>query len=250
LGISRSVPSVRRACSSFQRVFGQKRSVATAEIIEKDLIETFRSHYTQLKDRTRDMPPPEWIDQRNDIRCLSVMQHYGVPTRLLDWTADFWTAVYFACAGDPSQDAELWMYDRSIFANQLARMPAYQSLLQAGAPLTSIEPVLLQSRGWDVVVEVDVKITPRMREQLAHHTLSADVFADHAPLLYRIAAAERVDENWPNFRRVLIASGCKEKTLRFMAEKRNLTAGTIFPDVEGLGKFLHWHLESLITALL
>jgi hypothetical protein len=52
------------------------------------------------------------------------------------------------------------------------------------------------------------------------------------------------------FRRVLIAASCKEKTLRFLAEHKQVTAGTIFPDVEGLGKFLHWHLESLLTTLL
>jgi len=52
------------------------------------------------------------------------------------------------------------------------------------------------------------------------------------------------------FRRVLIAAGCKEKALRFLEEQRRVTAGTIFPDVEGLGKFLHWHLESLVTTLL
>ena len=51
------------------------------------------------------------------------------------------------------------------------------------------------------------------------------------------------------FRRVLIASECKEKTLRFLSEQKQVNAGTIFPDVEGLGKFLHWHLQSLLTTL-
>jgi hypothetical protein len=49
---------------------------------------------------------------------------------------------------------------------------------------------------------------------------------------------------------MLIASGCKEKALRFLEDQKKVTAGTIFPDVEGLGKFLHWHLESLLTTLL
>jgi hypothetical protein len=41
---------------SFQRIFGQKRSVGAAEIIERDLIKTFREHYAKLKDRTPNMP--------------------------------------------------------------------------------------------------------------------------------------------------------------------------------------------------
>ena len=74
---------------SFQRIFTTaKKSVGTAEIIESDLLKTFREHYAKLENRTQDMPQPYRISEGYDLRCLSVMQHYGVPTRLLDWTGD------------------------------------------------------------------------------------------------------------------------------------------------------------------
>ena len=239
---------------SFQRIFGKKRSVGAAEIIERDLIRTFREHYANLQGKTSDMPTPDLIGDGYDLRCLSVMQHYGVPTRLLDWTSDFWTAVYFACAGDPALEAELWWYHRGIFFGQLNLRPDLQSLRQLsgpGQPLAPREPDLLSQRGGNLIVELDPQITPRMKQQSAHHTLSADVFADHAPLLFDMAQGAQ-SETGPDgfFRRVLIAAGCKEKTLRFLEAQKHLTAGTIFPDVEGLGKFLHWHLESLVTTLL
>jgi hypothetical protein len=232
---------------SFQRIFGQKRSVGTAEIIERDLIKTFRKHYAELPGRTDDMPSPDSIGTGYDLRCLSVMQHYGVPTRLLDWTSDFWTAVYFACAGDPSKEAELWLYDRGIFHDQW--VSEFASLLQPSDPNhPSKEPRLLLQRGGNLIVELDPQITPRMKQQSAHHTLGSDVFADHCPLLAQRARSGTSINNC--FRRVLIAAGCKEKALRFLQDQRRITAGTIFPDVEGLGKFLHWHLESLVTTLL
>lgn len=234
---------------SFQRIFRQRRSVGAAEIIEQDLIRTFREHYATLEGRTPDMPPPSWIAENYSLRCLSVMQHYGVPTRLLDWSADFWTSVYFACAGDPAKDAELWFYDREIFHAQLTAKPALFSLLYSSADGFSPnpEPGLLAERRSNMLVELDPKLTPRMKKQFAHHTLSTDIFADHAPLLF--ALGNPTEEN-QCLRRVLIAAQCKEKALRFLAEQVNITAGTIFPDVEGLGKFLHWHLESLVTTLL
>jgi hypothetical protein len=241
---------------SFQRIFKEKKSVGAAEIIERDLIKTFRKHYADLKGRTEDMPGPDWIGPSYSLRCLSVMQHYGVPTRLLDWTTDFWTAVYFACAGDPSKDAELWMYDRGVFESQVASRPELWSLLQAGGTqyhsLPVAEPELLSERGSKLIAELDPQMTPRMRQQAAHHTLSSDVFADHGPLLFELAqkAPAPLPGGAPLFRRVLIASACKEKALRFLEGQRQVTAGTIFPDVEGLGKFLHWHLESLVTTLL
>jgi hypothetical protein len=237
---------------SFQRIFGQKRSVGAAEIIERDLIRTFRVHYGRLQGRTSDMPAPDLIREGYDLRCLSVMQHYGVPTRLLDWTSNFWTAVYFACAGDPAQPAELWIYDRRIFEAQWSPGDPFVALLRpSNTTFSAPEPELLSRRGGNLIVELDPRLTPRMREQFAHHTVSSDVFADHGPLLFELA--ERVKDQTGNdapFRRVLIAAGCKEKALRFLQEQKEVTAGTIFPDVEGLGKFLHWHLESLVTTLL
>jgi hypothetical protein len=237
---------------SFQRVFKAKRSAGAAEIIELDLIKTFRMHYATLKGRTADMPEPPVIGLGNDLRCLSVMQHYGVPSRLLDWTSNFWTAVYFACAGDPAKEAELWMYDRDIFMEQAAH-PELQRLLTPSTPgaFNPPEPDLLSRRNSDLIVELDPRITPRMKEQEAHHTLSTNVFADHRPLLTNLAAKVEKQGAPPHrFRRMLIASGCKEKALRFLEDQKKVTAGTIFPDVEGLGKFLHWHLESLLTTLM
>lgn len=228
---------------SFQRIFTTKKSVGAAEIIEHDLMQTFRTHYSGLKQRTSDMPQPSLIDKGFDLRCLSVMQHYGVPTRLLDWTGHFWTAVYFACAGNPTDDAELWYYDRTIFQPQINEYPDLADLVATNLTPKRETDILFQ-RGTKLLAELDFQLTPRMCEQAAHHTVCSDVFADHVPLLLTL------DTSGNGFRRVLISSSCKEKSLRFLEEHKNKTASTIFPDVEGLGRFLHWHLETLVTTIL
>jgi hypothetical protein len=107
-------PIERWACRGQPRAFGtlkpsltrnfRLQSIGAAEIIEHRLIEEFRKHYVRVPDLSADMPSPDKIGRHHDLRCLSVMQHYEIPTRLLDWTSNFWTAVYFACASDPGAE--------------------------------------------------------------------------------------------------------------------------------------------------
>jgi hypothetical protein len=45
------------------------------------------------------------IEQNNDWHTLVNMQHYGIPTRLLDWTSVLGVAVFFATSTyRPSRD--------------------------------------------------------------------------------------------------------------------------------------------------
>src|SRR5688500_7332224 len=59
-----------------------------------------------LEYRPRTLPqraiPYHTRDLRDDWEALFFMQHYGVPTRLLDWTENPLTALHFALMGSPS----------------------------------------------------------------------------------------------------------------------------------------------------
>jgi hypothetical protein len=46
-------------------------------------------------------PQDEW-------EWLFLMQHYGVPTRLLDWTESPLVALYFACTSNDANDGDVW----------------------------------------------------------------------------------------------------------------------------------------------
>ncbi len=65
---------------------------------------------------------------------LVIMQHYGAPTRLLDWTESPFAATYFAyrdMSDDQEEPAALWAYDTEL---------AIQSLKNGGASLSFPEP--------------------------------------------------------------------------------------------------------------
>jgi hypothetical protein len=51
----------------------------------------------------------------NDFECLAYAQHYGLPTRLLDWTESALVALYFATESRFDVDGAIYAYNPAFF---------------------------------------------------------------------------------------------------------------------------------------
>jgi hypothetical protein len=49
------------------------------------------------------------------IELLGLLQHYGIPTRLMDLTENALVALFFACEGNPDKDGEVLVFKNSIY---------------------------------------------------------------------------------------------------------------------------------------
>ena len=78
----------------FRRLRADENSILN---YEKKLITTFLNRYPKYK-----------FD--NLITSLSIMQHYGFPTRLLDWTLQLEVALYFSCVKNLDDDGVLYVF--------------------------------------------------------------------------------------------------------------------------------------------
>lgn len=84
-----------------------KKKIEELSQLESDITTRFVQRSQPFLDRTL----------KNDWDKLFLMQHYGVPTRLLDWSENPFVAAYFALSGYErhKKDAAFWMCDPIIW---------------------------------------------------------------------------------------------------------------------------------------
>jgi hypothetical protein len=138
-----------------------------------------KSLYWRFRSRAWTLLGPEY---RSSWGLMFAMQHYGVPTRLLDWTESFACAMFFAQQGrKPSDGAAIYVLD-PMALNELAvnrtGILALGDERPAVFDVTRWHPSILRKVEDEVpTIAVEPELAnARMLAQRATFTLSGDTF--------------------------------------------------------------------------
>lgn len=201
--------------------------------------------------------PPQ---AENRLEWLSVIQHYGGPTRLVDFTHSIYVATFFAVEPSASCDAAIWAVNGTylgsknapeVFAQTVdhinhAQVTLAQGIL-AGEPTSPgvllVEPERLNER---MSIQKGTFLFPKDIKQTFLANLSAAIEDDVERLHTSPSAEVSFDEfakkifNSPNAYRavkVVLSRRAHEHAVDDLTAM-NIDASTLFPGLEGFARSL------------
>ncbi len=141
-----------------------------------------------------------------NMRWMSVAQHHGLPTRLMDWTRNPLVAAYFAVYKDPEKDSAIYRYMKH------ACIPEMVITDDVMSKLDKVELILPSHTTRRIVAQQGL---------FTYHPKADEEFIDESMFKFIIPADRKLD--------------IRQKLNRF-----GINHSTLFPDLDGLTKFLRW----------
>jgi hypothetical protein len=157
----------------------------------------------------------------------ALMQHSGLPTRLLDWTESPWIALYFASIS--SEDDEHGML-YALNREELEETHNSRSI----SPIPLLTRVTRPSNDLIQVAALPYAFG-RIEHQLGLFTVSENPGADHAPLIRRRIRNKRAFIFWR------VPAQSKAVLRRYLASM-NITSSILFPELQGLAESVRGEL--------
>ena len=160
-------PYCGKVSSNLWREYGIDEEQFDIEVIQKELLNAAKKHIGQLPQdyRVDYTAAPgmsrEDTDETNDFQILTDIQHYEGKTNLIDFTTDYFIALFFACDGSHDEDGRVILQKTDLIKNWIKypQNPRHRVIAQKSV---FVRP----PRGFIEPQEDDIVIIPANRKQL------------------------------------------------------------------------------------
>lgn len=125
-----------RLCEVIERLLAEYSLIRSFFLFASDLALSNQGSWPPIAERLQ--PDAANLLNEPDLYPQTIAQHYGIPTRLLDWTRDPLTALFFALENShKSNTLTIWAFDDNL----------YQEFLKSKGQDFGLEPRLYTSMG-------------------------------------------------------------------------------------------------------
>jgi hypothetical protein len=214
------------ARSSYSNVSSLSRLGEGHASLERHLIRNFRKY------AYRQRPGPTVWD------WLSLAQHHGLPTRLLDWTFSPLVAAHFATAAHAGEDAVVWAVDCAAAHEQLP-IGLQAALRQEGATVFTTELLAANAPALEDLADFSEDEPfvlffepPSLDDRIVNQSAVLSTLSDaEASMDHWLHAHPDVWHQW-----VITAEAKGE--IRERLDQANITERVLMPGLDGLAAWL------------
>ncbi len=168
-----------------------------------------------------------------------LMQHYGAPTRLLDWTEDPQVGLYFALKDSEGlHDAAVWVLDAWRLNKQKEVVGQYE-VLPTGSPGLSKADALRYKPWLPDRFDAKQRLEEEFPVAVYPNQFDRRIAAQRSCFTVHGRRKQGLDKLFPASRRVLskiTIPGYAVEDLRSELENYGMDEATIYPDLVGLGR--------------
>ena len=213
------------ARSSYTNRSSLARLGADFPSLERHLIRNFRKY------AHRERPGPTLWD------WLSLAQHHGLPTRLLDWTFSPFVAAHFATATSTDVDGVVWAVDCAA-AHELLPDDLKRTLRQEGATVFTTELLSLHAptlEDFDALGETPFVLffePPSLDDRIVNQSAVLSAMCDA-----RASMDDWLDDNPDLWHAWRITTDAKAE-IRERLDQGNVTERVLMPGLDGLATWL------------